>query len=651
MGFSESQIEEIRDRADPVDLIGRRVRLKKTGNSHVGLCPFHGERTPSFNVVPQKRIWHCFGCSETGDIFKFYMKLDGLSFPDAVRRVAAEAGIMLVEEKDDPQAAARRAHEDRLAELLDRAAKFYEEKLSRPGGRIAREHLEKRGIAAESVRRFRLGFGGRSMDELSRALQKAGVATELAVEAGLCIASARGPFDRFHGRLIIPIRVPRPPDGRVVALGGRHLEGVEAPRPGHTPAKYINSPESPLYRKGHVLYGLELARDAVRKEGRAVVVEGYFDVIGLHQEGFPLAVAACGTALSEAHLDLLARAGTKELVFLFDGDAAGVRAATRAAELCAKAQMPARIASLPGGMDPDEFARDRGLAALQALVTEARPAVERLIDKALEGLGPAATVEERVRAVHAVAGIVRNAPAGLSRDLYVGQIAARLGVPESAVREALDAPGRAAPPGGGAKASGRGRPEADPMEMAVPEPTRPAVQTPGPVAAGAGQAPRAAGATLARRTQDLQEAIAVALLKFPQLSGVVAQEGLLAEFTDAELRALAEKVIGTTQEGGAIDPPSLIAGVGTDGLRRSLGRKLAAADGSFEDWALHLGRLLDRLRQEILREEERALIRAQQRGEIGAEQLRAAIEDKQRRLEEHRRIQQRIRGRGGPGKP
>jgi DNA primase len=675
MRFSDGQLDDLRERADLVDLVGKRLPLQRTGKDFRGLCPFHGERTPSFYVVPHKKLYHCFGCGETGDVFKFFMKLDGLPFPEAVELVARESGVILVEEREDPEAARRRAHLDTLAALLERARKFYEQKLWHENGRAARQHLAERGIGDEWVRRFSLGFGGHGKDELARALDKAGADRALAIEAGLCIASTRGglPFDRFSGRLLVPIRVPRPPDGRVVAFGGRHLAGVgPPPPPDRKPAKYINSPETPLYQKGGVLFGLDLARDAIRREERAVIVEGYFDVIGLHQAGFPLAVASCGTSLTPGHLELLTRTGARQIVFLFDGDAAGLKAAHRAAELCAKGQVPAAVATLPDGLDPDDFARRRGPDELTALLARAKPAIELLIDHALGEPGPRASVEERVRAVRAVRTVVLSAPEGLARELYIGQIAERLNVPVEAVRAVIAENNRARSEGlpEGARSPGRSARAAE--EAAAPDLTAEFNAFGGPKAGGPlressfgrGGAARAeegarsgrSGAVAsrsptevvaARRTFAAEEVVTLALLKHPVLAPTVAQEGVLGDFLNAALRSLSERVIASQAEGRDVVPAELLATVEDPALREDLTRKLAA-ESKLEEQAEHLGRVLDKFRLEIRRKRAQEALATHDRQLADDAARQAFLEEQNKRLEETRAVHLRLNERDRP---
>ncbi|MFM2153470.1 MAG: primase domain protein [Pseudomonadota bacterium] len=643
MAFSDLQLEDLRSRADIVALVGRRVPLRRTGKDFVGLCPFHGEKSPSFYVVPAKQLWHCFGCGETGDAFKFFMKLDGLGFVEAVQTVARDAGVILVDEKLDPEEARRRARMDSLAALMERAVKFYEQKLWQPSAKAAIEHLRSRGVKEESVRRFQLGFGGQAMDDLSRALEKAGASADDAIEAGLVIPSRSGrTFDRFHGRLIVPIKVPRPPNGRPVALGGRFLEGVTPSRPDRKAAKYINSPETPLYQKGSVLFGLSEARDAIRRTERAVVVEGYFDVIGVHQAGLPLAVATCGTSLTPGHLDLLTRTGAREIIFLFDGDEAGLKAAKRAAELCAKAQVPARVATLPGGLDPDEYARQHGTEGLQALLDRARPAIEHLILQALQALGPSATVEERVRVVADVRPIVLSAPDGLSRELYVAQIAERLHVSTSAVQEMLYAPQEeTAPP------PPRSAPRADARHE------RPAAREPAPPVDDLGPPPTPrrslAPPPPPGATGDTGEAsVVIGLLREPRaLAQVVAEARVFELFANDLLCQLGERVLARLQAGEGVDAASLLSTVPDPRLRAQLSKAFAEDESTLEQLSAHVVRAMDRVRK-AWRQRQATNGQLEARRLPDDEQARRAFEERQAALlEESRQLHRRMRERNG----
>ncbi|TMA38412.1 MAG: DNA primase [Deltaproteobacteria bacterium] len=415
--ISDEKLQELRDRVDLVAVVQRRVPLKKSGRDWKGLCPFHGEKTSSFYVVPDKKMFHCFGCGVSGDAIKFVMQMEGRSFREAVEQLAGEAGVDLT--PPDPEEARRSARRAALGEVNEKACTFYERVLwEHPKGEVAREHLRKRGITEDTAKAWRLGYAPNLWDSLMKSHALKGVDPALVEEAGLGVPRKKGSglYDRFRGRLLIPIRE----SGRIVGFGGRLLEG-------QSEAKYLNSPDTPLYQKGQSLFALDRAREAIRREEVAVFVEGYFDAIGLHQAGVLTAIATCGTALTEKHLELVKKAGAKELVFVFDGDAAGLRAAQRASEIAAAQAVAARVLVPPGGEDPDETVLRVGIQGFRDLLAAAQPSLEFLLDRALGRLPKGAPVESRVRAVDAA----------LARDLYVEKVAEMVGAPPDSIRRAL----------------------------------------------------------------------------------------------------------------------------------------------------------------------------------------------------------------------
>ncbi|HEY4731426.1 MAG TPA: DNA primase, partial [Myxococcales bacterium] len=273
--ISDEKLQELRDRVDLVAVVQRRVPLKKSGHDWKGLCPIHGEKTPSFYVIPDKKMFHCFGCGVSGDAIKFVMQVEGRSFREAVEQLANEAGVDLT--PPDPEEARRSARRAALAEVNEKACTFYERVLwEHPKGEIAREHLRKRGITEDTARAWRLGYSPNLWDSLIKSHALKGVDPHLTEEAGLGVPRKKGQglYDRFRGRLMIPIRE----SGRIVGFGGRLIEG-------QSEAKYLNSPDTPLYQKGLTLFALDRAREAIRRETVALFVEGYFDAIGLHQAG------------------------------------------------------------------------------------------------------------------------------------------------------------------------------------------------------------------------------------------------------------------------------------------------------------------------------------------------------------------------------
>ena len=390
-GFSQQHLDEIRSRVDIVEIVGQFVKLKRTGENWKGLCPFHAEKTPSFTVNPKRNIYHCFGCGAGGDAFSFLMRQDRVAFPEAVRALAERAGVAL------PDPGSRAPEVDNKIEALRRvmalAATFYTQALWEPGGEKARAYLEQRGVDPEVAKRFGLGYAPESWNALLSMMARQGIAEEALVQAGLALPRQNAPgfYDRFRGRLLFPIRDVQ---GRVVAFGGRALSGEEP--------KYLNSPETPLYVKGQMLYALDVAKTAIRDRGRAIIVEGYLDCLMAHQHGFGETVAALGTAFTTAQLGLLRRYAD-EVLALFDADAAGQKASSRLEEMMndvmdlqnlgwsvsrtggfeKAGHLPIRVALLPTGHDPDSLLRAEGAPALTARLDAARSLLSFVLEKAL----------------------------------------------------------------------------------------------------------------------------------------------------------------------------------------------------------------------------------------------------------------------------
>ncbi|HEX9701249.1 MAG TPA: DNA primase [Rhodospirillales bacterium] len=387
MAFSDQFLEELRGRAGLAGVIGRRVRLQKKGREHLGLCPFHKEKTPSFTVNEEKGFYHCFGCGAHGSVFDFVMNAEGLSFPEAVEKLAQEAGMEIP--RDTPEEQERQRQRQTLYDANEKAAAFFERQLRMPEGKRALDYLKSRGLDDDAIARFRLGFAPDGRNAMKGALARDGVPENLMLAAGLIIRpedQARETYDRFRGRVMFPIADQR---GRVIAFGGRMLGDQEAGSPGSRPGatgnetkgpKYLNSPETPLFKKGEVLYGLKAASGPARKAGAMIVTEGYMDVIALHRAGLEHAVAPLGTALTEQQMQLLWRI-VPEPVLCFDGDAAGRHAAARAAERALpliRAGLGLRFALLPAGEDPDTLIRKGGAKAMDAVLAAAVPLSEVL---------------------------------------------------------------------------------------------------------------------------------------------------------------------------------------------------------------------------------------------------------------------------------
>ncbi len=382
MTLTPQFLDELRSRTLLSALVGKSVKLQKAGREFRGCCPFHNEKTPSFYVNDDKAFYHCFGCSAHGDAIRWMTDQRGLPFMDAVKELAQAAGMDMP--AMDPRAAEKAEAAKGLYEAMDDAARWFTEQLMGIAGGEARAVLERRGITPETARAFGMGFSPDSRGKLKAQLKEYG--DPLLVEAGLLIkVDDKEPYDRFRGRLMIPIRDPR---GRVIAFGGRVIGDGEP--------KYLNSPDTPLFDKGRTLYNLDRAAAASRKSGRVIVVEGYMDVIALAQAGFGEAVAPLGTALTEAQLERLWRLGDVPIL-CFDGDNAGQKAAIRAAHRALPMLAPGRslaFATLPPGQDPDDLVRAKGPQAFEALLGETQPLVQRLWSDELAS-GPLGTPEER----------------------------------------------------------------------------------------------------------------------------------------------------------------------------------------------------------------------------------------------------------------
>lgn len=399
---------DIRARVSIADVVSRHVTLKRQGNRQVGLCPFHQEKTPSFSVSEEKGLFHCFGCGAGGGVIDWVMRVEGVDFREAAEQLAELAGVEIPQDERDDAAA--RARDDIFA-ALDLAASAYHDALAGGGS----EYFEARGIAGGFVDEYRLGWAPAEWRWLTDRMVAAKVPKAAAIGSGMAIEKDGKVFDRFRGRVMFPIRDRR---GRVVAFGGRTL-GDDKP-------KYLNSPETPVFKKGEHLYGLFEAREAARKAGRLVLVEGYMDALALVQVGIP-AAACLGTALTAAQLKLARSVLGEEpaLVLCYDGDEAGRAAGLRAFSVCAEAGVWAAVAVLPAGADPDSFARERGKEAVEAVLSAARPVHEHWLG---ESVPPGASLQERTRAAREVAAVVGRIGDAVVRDLVAGQAASALGV-------------------------------------------------------------------------------------------------------------------------------------------------------------------------------------------------------------------------------
>ncbi|MBW2274470.1 MAG: DNA primase [Deltaproteobacteria bacterium] len=406
----EETVREVRDRVDIVDLIGRYVDLRKAGRNHKGLCPFHDEKTPSFNVNPDRQAFYCFGCQEGGSAFTFLMKHENLSFPEAVRVLARECGIEIPETSGGDSGSSEPLFEaNRIAHQL------YRDALATAEAAPARDYLEGRGIDDELIERFEIGYAPNRWDTVAGVLAREGIPARVGETVGLLArrdsgGHSGGHYDRLRGRVVFPICDVR---GRCLGFGGRAIFDDQEP-------KYLNTPETPIFHKREALYGFPLALEGIRRSGRVIVCEGYFDRIALHRAGLPEAVATCGTALTDGHgRELRRRSG--QIVLLFDGDEAGQNAMEKALDTLLPTGLRVRAALLAPGEDPDSFLQERGAPALATLVDKAPDALEVVIQRALRG--GCSTPSEKSAAVGHAAPFIARIENPVERSAYTRRLA------------------------------------------------------------------------------------------------------------------------------------------------------------------------------------------------------------------------------------
>jgi DNA primase len=607
----EEILVELRDRANIVEVVGAQVGLKRVGRNHVGLCPFHAEKTPSFTVNDERGIFHCFGCGAGGNVFTFLMKMENLTFPDIVERLARRYGVTLPERGDDDPAIRRR---EALYRLNEKTARFFERYLwDAAEAEPARAYLASRGIGRETAERFVLGYAPAGGEVLVRRLRDAGAGSDpelgaagrslaLGEDLGLVLPrrNGSGHFDRFRARLMFPITDSA---GRVVGFGSRSVPGTPSAE-GDLP-KYLNSPETPLYKKGAHLYGLATAKEAIRKADQAVVVEGYFDVLAPAEAGLGYVVASLGTALTVEQAKLLARF-TTNVVVCFDGDAAGQRAAEKSLTTFLDAGLWGRGAFLPPGDDPDTFVQREGLEAATKLVEKSIPLLEFYLDRALP---PESTDADRVRVAKQMAPLLRKIRGPLELDMAIRQAGSKLG------------------------AHGHGE------EMLRRE------------ILAASDAPAARPASVERRTPiatdrrnhvaSAEELLVTLMLHDPSCVLRIDGEGALDLFDEGPWRSLAVELVDGVRRGVVIDPATLLGRLDESDAARIAGRLLAMGgeDATREQILVDC---IANLRHRA-RERERLRVLRQIR-EDEARGNDAAVAEGQRQLQELRQLEANERG-------
>lgn len=547
-------VEEVRARADIVDVIGELVPLKKAGREYKANCPFHEERTPSFYVVPDRGFYKCFGCGKSGDVFSFVMERLGLDFVEAVKHVAGSCGVEVREvtrqpEEEDPHRP--------LYEVNAFAHDWFRQRLLDPTtGSAAQAYLKGRGIDAGTAERFGLGYAPDEWRALRDAAAKHGLDEELMVQAGLLGRRERDnqAYDRFRGRVIFPIEGI---SGKVIAFGGRILDGGER----KDAPKYLNSPETPIYHKGQTLYGLSWARHAIRREDASLVVEGYMDVVSLAAHGFENVVAPLGTAMTPEQARLLGRYA-KRVVLLFDSDPAGLKATFRAGDTLLEEGLHPAVATLPPGEDPDTLVRRRGASGLRAHLDDAVDVLDRKL-QILQERDHFASIERTRSAVDRLLPTLRAAADPTLRDIYVAKVAERTGVR----RETLEAElSRAAPAGS------RARP-------APPAPRGPRF----PVLPKMGA----------------EHDLLLMIIRNPAYLDRAAELLAPADFDDPGYRAIFQALL---EDPDLREPPNSMDPVAADAFRRLLDASFESA-GAHEVFAKSLGRIravkLDQALQEL----------------------------------------------------
>jgi DNA primase len=433
----EDKIFEIKNAADIVDIVSEVVHLKKAGKNFVGLCPFHAEKTPSFTVSPEKQIFYCFGCGAGGNIFSFLMKNDGLAFPEAARTLAGRYGIDIPRRSLTPDQKKRVGERESLLKINRQAMDFFSQALHRDASdRPAMAYLKKRGLSSEIINRFNLGYAPEGWDHLVNFFSKKGVPLGRVEKSGLILPkkNGRGYYDRFRDRVIFPIIDV---NQSVIGFGGRVMDD--------TLPKYLNSPETPVYNKSRSLYGLHISKDKCRKSQNVYIVEGYLDLLALHQHGFENAVATLGTALTVDHVRMLSRYVSR-MILVYDSDEAGIRSALRCIDIFWKEHVDfsrgdvfseekadTHILVLPDGHDPDSYLRDKGAGSFEKAASHAPGIISFLIDRSisLHGL----STEGKIRIVTDLKGPLAAINDNVARSLYIQQLAERIGIEENIILE------------------------------------------------------------------------------------------------------------------------------------------------------------------------------------------------------------------------
>ncbi len=587
--ISEEKISEIRERCSILTIVSGYLSLKKSGNNYFGLCPFHSEKSPSFTVNEDKGIFHCFGCGTGGNVFTFLMRIEGISFPEAVRKIAEIEGIEIPEgsrghakEEDSKREGLFAVHEkvvDHYHRLLMRSHQSAD----------VRDYLKKRGLDSATAREWRLGYGGSGFSSFAEIIDSQKL-REAAEKTGLINKGRReGYYDRFRKRLIFPICDI---NNRVIALGGRELFG--------NGPKYLNSPESLIYSKGNILYGLSKTKNAIRGKGQAIVVEGYIDLLSLYSAGIKNVVATLGTALTINQANLLKRY-CKKLVLLFDSDEAGIRAAMRALEVSMNAGLQANVLTLPEGEDPDSFVQKFGGSMLLSNIEEkAMPSMDYIVEKKLQ-TRKLSSPQDVASLVYEMVPFIKLITDSLERSLTVRRLSGQINVEETLIWDAL----------------------------------------------GKGKNSRTVGKTEQEQTSKKKSACEVAqetiielMMRYENILDRSIDTGIIGLFVDNELKKIGEKIVEIYTDKGSISPSALIDSLDNNELQKKVSEMLLKEETAQGDSPLEI--FVDCkniLKEQLLIEEENAisnkLISAQQRKDY--DEINALLQKKQEVLQKRKK--------------
>lgn len=526
-------IAEVRSRADIVEVISEYLPLKKAGRNYSALCPFHPEKTPSFMVSSAKQVFHCFGCDKGGDIFGFVMKSENLSFPQAVKVLAKKFGVPIPQRRVSPSVKREIDRKEQLFRVNQLAMAYYRDLLFHRNGTEAREYLRKRGIGKAVIEEQQLGYAPHSWNELVNHLLSKKVPLNLAQELGLIIPKKTGGwYDHFRRRIIFPIFDLT---GNVLGFGGRAL--------GENSPKYLNSPESALYHKGQSLYGVHVAKGFIREKGLALIVEGYLDLLTLHQFGFKHIVATLGTAMTESHIRLLKRF-SKQFITIFDSDKSGAAATIRALPLFLDEDISCQVVRLPGKHDPDSFLQGGHRDEFQEMLSQAIPIFDFFIDEVLSG-SDLASADGKARAIDEILPMVERIRNRIVRESYVKKLGERLVLKEEMILDLM----RSLPQ--------RGERRREELKQVIHKKMYP----------------------------KTEETILEIMLRFNHLIPEIAEDGVLEDFENQQLKMVAKTLKEIYFEKGVLVIPDIIASVEEDELRNKIS-KWAFLDGIFEEASL-----------------------------------------------------------------